>query len=215
PVDDERDMTAYRGSLRGLLGLSSRIDVFTEAYGVWRDFRLAVDTTGVDRDGETFGANAGVALDFTDKLTGEIGAGVFRAKFDDAALGDFTGFGASGQLTWLPQQRTAIVLDVFRGDVATNRAGANARIDSRAGLSLHQEVRHNLRALLQATYRHGEFRGGAGRSQDDFTGGAAVEYLISRHLAAELGYTFRNRDATQQLEEFTAHQVGISLIARY
>lgn len=215
PVDDERDMTAYRGSLRGLLGLSSRIDVFTEAYGVWRDFRLAVDTTGVDRDGETFGANAGVALDFTDKLTGEIGAGVFRAKFDDAALGDFTGFGASGQLTWLPQQRTAIVLDVFRGDVATNRAGANGRIDSRAGLSLHQEVRHNLRARLQATYRHGEFRGGAGRSQDDFTGGAAVEYLISRHLAAELGYTFRNRDATQQLEEFTAHQVGISLIARY
>lgn len=215
PVDDERDMTAYRGSVRALAGLSSRIDVFTEAYGVWRDFRLPVDTTGVDRDGETFGVNAGVALDFTDKLTGEIGAGVFRARFDDPNLDEFSGFGASGQLTWLPRQRTALILNVFRGDVATNRAGASGRVDSRIGLSVHQEVRHNLRARLQTSYRHGEFRNSLDRTQDDFTAGAAVEYLISRHLAAELGYTFRNRDATQPLEDFSAHQVGIALIARY
>lgn len=215
PVDDERDMTAYRASLRGLAGLSSRIDVFTEAYGVWRDFRLAVDSTGVDRDGETFGVNAGLALDFTDKLTGEIGAGVFTASFDDPALGEFTGLGASGELTWLPQQRTAVILNVFRGDIATNRAGANGRIDSRVGLGVFQEVRHNLRARLQIGYRHGSFRTNTGRKQDDLTAGAAVEYLINRHLAAELGYTFRNRDATQPLEEFTAHQVGIALIARY
>ncbi len=215
PVDDERDMTAYRASVRGLAGLSSRIDAFAEVYGVWRDFRLPIDSTGVDRDGETFGANAGVALDFTDKLTGEIGAGVFTAKFDDPALDEFTGLGASGKLTWLPQQQTALVLNVFRGDVATNRAGASGRVDSRVSVQVFQEVRHNLRARLQAGYRHGTFRSAADRSQDDFNAGAAVEYLISRHLAAELGYTFRNRDATQPLEDFSAHQVGLTLIARY
>jgi hypothetical protein len=214
PVDDERDLTSYRGSVRALVGLSSRIDGFVEPYAIWRDFRLDVDTTGVDRDGKTYGVNAGVALDLTDKLTGEIGAGLFRAAFDDPTLDEFTGFGASGELTWLPQQRTAVVLKVFRGDVATNRLGANGRIDSRASLEVFQEVRHNLRARLEAGYRHGEFRG-ADQTQDDFSAGAAVEFLISRHLAAELGYTFRNRDATIAIDEFTAHQVGITLIARY
>ena len=215
PIDDERDMTAYRASVRGLAGLSSRIDLFTEAYGVWRDFRLPLDTTGVDRDGETFGVNGGVALDLTDKLTGEIGVGVFNASFDDPTLDGFTGVGASGELIWLPQQRTALVFNVFRGDVATNRVGANGRVDSRVGLQVFQEVRHNLRARLQIGYRHGTFRSNADRTQDDITAGAAIEYLISRHLAADLGYTFRNRDASQPLEDFTAHQVGLSLVVRY
>lgn len=215
PVDDERDRTSYRASVRGLAGLSSRIDVFAEAYGVWRDFRLPVDTTGVDRDGETFGVNAGVALDFTDKLTGEIGAGVFSASFDDPTLDEFSGVGASGELTWLPQQRTALILNVFRGDVATNRAGASGRVDTRVSLGVYQEVRHNLRARLQFGYRHGTFRSNTDRTQDDLIAGAAVEYLINRHLAAEIGYTFRSRDATQPLEAFEAHQAGITLIARY
>ncbi len=214
PVDDERDQASYRGSLRALAGLSSRIDAFVEGYAAWRDFRLDVDSTGVDRDGETYGATAGVALDLTDKLTGEIGAGVFRARFDDPTLDEFTGFGASGELTWLPQQRTAVVLNVFRGDVATNRAGASGRVDARASLKVFQELRHNLRARVEIGYRHGEFRG-ANQTQDDFTGGAAIEFLISRHLAAEAGYTFRNRGATNALDEFTAHHVGLALIARY
>lgn len=214
PIDDERDLTSYRGSVRGLAGLSSRVDAFVEGYGVWRDFRLPVDLSGVDRDGETFGANAGLALDITDKLTGEVGAGLFRASFDDPALDAFTGFGASGQLTWVPQQRTALVLNVFRGDVATNRSGANGRIDSRASLKVFQEVRHNLRARLEIGYRHGEFRA-ADQTQDDLTAGAAVEYMLNRHLAAELGYSFRKRDAAIPLEEFTAHQIGLALIARY
>ncbi len=215
PIDDERDMTVYRGSVRGLAGLSSRIDAFVEAYGVWRDFRLATDTTGVDRDGDSYGVTGGVALDITDKLTGEIGAGFFSARFDDPTLDEFTGFGASGELTWQPRQRTAVVLNVFRGDVATNRSGASGRVDTRAGLRVFQEVRHNLRARVELAYRHGTFRTNTDRSQDDFSAGAAVEYMINRHLAAELGYTFRNRDATQPLEEFTAHQVGLALIARY
>jgi len=214
PIDDERDLTAYRGSVRGLAGLSSRVDAFVEAYGVWRDFRLPIDLSGADRDGETLGGNAGLALDFTDKLTGEVSAGVFRASFDDPTLDEFTGFGASGALTWIPQQRTALVLNVFRGDVATNRAGASGRVDARASLKVFQEVRHNLRARLETGYRHGEFRG-ADQTQDDFTAGAAMEYMLNRHLAAEVGYSYRDRAATNPLDEFSAHHVGISLIARY
>ncbi|MFN0023056.1 MAG: outer membrane beta-barrel protein [Parvularculaceae bacterium] len=215
PVDDERDLSSYRGSLRALAGVSSKVDVFAEVYGVLRDFRLPLDLSGVDRDGETFGANTGLSLDFTDKLEGEVGVGIFRATFDDPALQEFTGLGLSGALRWYPRQRTAFVIDAFRGDVATNRSGASGRVDTRASVKLFQEVRHNLRARLEAGYRHGEFRSGSGQTQDDLSAGAAIEYMLNRHIGAEIAYTFRKRDATAALDEFTSHQLGFALIARF
>lgn len=130
-------------------------------------------------------------------------------------LDEFTGFGASGELTWLPRRRTALVLNVFRGDVATNRAGASGRVDSRVSLRVFQEIRHNLRGRIEAGYRRGEFRASADNFQNDVTGGAAVEYLVNRHLALELGYRFVDRSAAQPLDEFTAHTLGLALIARY
>jgi hypothetical protein len=214
PIDDERDLTSYRASARALIGASSRVDFFVEGYGVWRDFRLPVDLSGVNRDGETYGANAGVAFEVTDKLTGDFGVGYFTANFDDPSLREFSGLGFSGSVNWRPQARTAIVVDAFRGDVATNRTGASGRIDTRGSIRLYQEIRHNLRGRLEIGYRHGEFRR-SGLTQDDLTAGAAVEFLFNRHLAAELGYNFRDRDATVALDEFTTHQATLSLIVRY
>jgi len=214
PIDDERDLTSYRASARALIGASSRVDLFAEGYGVWRDFRLPVDLSGVNRDGETYGATAGVAVDITDKLTGDFGIGYFKAGFDDPTLQDFSGLGFNGSISWRPQARSAIVIDAFRGDVATNRTGASGRIDTRGSIKLFQEIRHNLRGRLEIGYRHGEFRR-SGLTQDDLTAGAAVEFLFNRHLAAELGYNFRDRDASIALDEFTTHQATLSLVVRY
>lgn len=214
PIDDERDLTSYRASARALIGASSRVDFFVEGYGVWRDFRLPVDLSGVNRDGETYGANAGVAFEVTDKLTGDFGVGYFTANFDDPSLREFSGLGFSGSINWRPRARTAIVVDAFRGDVATNRTGASGRIDTKGSIKLFQEIRHNLRGRLEIGYRHGEFRR-SGLTQDDLTAGAGVEFLFNRHLAAELGYNFRDRDASVALDEFTTHQAMLSLIVRY
>lgn len=214
PVDDERDLTTYRASVRGLAGVSSRVDLFVEGYGVWRDFRLPVDLSGVNRDGETYGANVGISLDFTDKLVGDFGVGYFKAVFDDPALQDFTGMGFNGAIRWHPQARTAVVVDAFRGDVATNRSGASGRIDTRGSIKLYQEIRHNLRGRLEIGYRHGEFRR-SGLTQDDLSAGAGIEYLFNRHLAAELAYGYRDRKASVAIDEFTSHQAMLSLIVRY
>ncbi len=214
PIDDERDLTSYRASVRGLLAASSRADLFVEGYGVRRDFRLPVDLSGVDRDGKTFGSNVGLAVDFTEKLVGEIGVGYFKATFEDPLLRDFTGLGVNGSIRWFPQARTAVIVDAFRGDVATNRTGASGRIDTRGSVRLYQEIRHNLRGRLEAGYRHGEFRV-SGQTQDDVTAGAGVEYLFNRHLAAELGYMYRQRNASIALDEFKTHQATLALVVRY
>ncbi|MEL7491275.1 MAG: outer membrane beta-barrel protein [Pseudomonadota bacterium] len=209
--DDDRDLTSVRGSIRGIVGLSDRIDFFTEGYVTSRDFRTAVDRTGVNRDGTTFGLRSGIALDITDRLQGDIGIGVFDASFEDDALEGFTGFGASGRLSWRPRARTNVALNFFRGDFATITNGASGRIDSSVGVSVIQEARHNLLLRANLNYRTREFRTAANNTQRDFGAGLGVEYMLTRHVSIFGEYRYRQRNADQPLDEFDQQQFGLTL----
>jgi hypothetical protein len=213
--DDDRDLTTYRVSARGLVGVSSNVDVFVEGYTAIRDARLAVDRNGINRDSTTYGAFAGVALDLTEKLDGEIGAGVFRAALKDPTLEDFTGLGVSGNLRWSPRPRTGVTLSVFRGDVATIRNGASGRIDFRARAEVIQEIRHNVRARAGVGYRNGRFRTVNPQIEKDVSARIGGEYLLNRHVVLNAEYEFRNRNSTLATDDFNAHIVGVSLTLQY
>ncbi len=213
--DADRDGVLYSGSIRGLVGISSRIDFFAETYAVARDFRTAFDRNGVNRDNLTVGGRSGIALDFTDTLQGDVGFGFFRATFDDAALEDFSGFGANGSLAWRPRTQTNVNLNFFRGDVATIRTGAQGRIDSTVGLNVAQEVRHNLIARANAGYRHRRFRTAANLTEEDVNAGAGLEYLINRYASVRADYAFTRRRGDNASEEFDAHRFGLTLSFNY
>ncbi len=214
-VDDDRDMTTYQISSRGLIGVSSQIDAFVQGFATFRDARLAVDRTGVNRDSATFGALTGVALDVTEKLDGEIGVGVFRADLDDPTLDDFTGVSVLGNLRWSPRPRTGVILNVFRGDVATIRSGASGRVDFRAGVEVIQEVRHNIRGRASVRYRNGRFRTTNPETEKDVIVRAGGEYLLNRNVALTADYELRNRDSTRIGDDFTAHSFGVALELSY
>lgn len=211
-IEDDRDMLTYRASLRGSVRVKSRISVFAQPYITRRNARLAVDRTGVNRDNTTFGLQAGVALDFADRLQGDIGIGGFRAKPSEARLRAFTGLAFSGRLTWRPRVRTAITLSGFRGDVATIRAGAQSRIDTRASLAIDQEARHNLILHATAGYRTISYRGAAQRDQTYLTFETGARYLITRGLALTLDGSYTKRSADIPSERFRRWSAMVGLV---
>ncbi len=213
--DDDRDLTTYRVSVRSLVAVSNKIDVFVEGYNNWRDARTAVDRTGINRDNSTLGINAGFAFDITGKLQGEAGIGYFNASQDDPVLENFSGLGASGRLSWRPNLRTSVSVSFFRGDVATVRFGANGRIDTRIGLDIIQEVRHNLLLRGNINYRQGEFRTALEQTETDFNIQAGAEYLLNRHIAVALDYSLRSRNATILTDEYEGNRLGLSLKLTY
>ena len=213
--DDDRDMTTFNVSTRALAGVSPDIDAFVEGYLVFRDARLDVDRNGVNRDTDTFGVRAGIAVDLTEKLTGEVSAGIFDANPQDPTLDDFSGFSASGRLRWSPRARTGVVLSVFRGDVATIRTGASGRIDTRLGVEVIQEVLHNVRVRGGVGYREGEFRTVNPQIEEDVTARVGGEYLLNRHIAVNADYRFRSRNSTLDTDDFNMHSFGVSLTLQY
>lgn len=213
-TDADRDLTTYRASVRGIYQVSSRMDLFIEGYGNFRDARVAFDRNGIDRDTRTWGASLGTRVEIADRLQGEMGVGYFHANPEDPRTENFSGIAANGRITWRPRIRTAVSFDAFRGNVATIRSGASGRIDTRIGLRVDQEVRHNLIMRAGVSMRDTSYRGSA-RDQTQWGGELGGEFLLNRHASITFGARYMKRSAEQQFDEFDKFQGSAGVRLRF
>lgn len=213
-VDAERDFDQYSGSARIGYRLSGMMDVFGEGFYTARKFRLPVDASGTNRDSKTYGARAGVSFEPGGLVRGELGVGVFRFNPDDARFDSRTGLSVSAGLVYTPSPRWAVTLDGFRGDVATVRAGAQSRTDTRFRLGVQNEIYHNLRWQASVLYRRSNF---IGTSQHERTiaGVAELEYLLNRNISFALTGRVASRESSRAFDDFDRTIVGAEIRLQY
>lgn len=211
----DRNLKSYRGAARVSYQRAAPVAFFLEGFATRRDFDLARDFSGVDRDATTYGVLLGASREESGRLRGAIGIGVFRANVDDPLLRSYTGVAIDGRVIWSPRARTAVTFEAFRGDVATVRAGASGRTDMRASLRIDQEARHNLLLFAQGGWRRSVFRGTIENSQDVFDAQIGGEYLMTRSLSAFASAAAARRNATIPLNEFSRTLVQVGVRARY
>lgn len=214
-IEDDRDLATYQASLRGGWRFREGMTVFVQPYANRRNARLRVDRGGVDRDATTTGVLAGVTFDLADRLTGDIGAGAFHADPDDSSLASFDGVAFTGRLSWRPRVRTSIRLQGFRGDVATIRAGAIGRVDTRASIVVEQEAHHDLIVKAMLGLRNVHYRGTLDRDQRYRSVGAGARYLLDRHVAVTLDADWTRRGADLAVERFRRWQTMAGLVLTY
>ena len=214
-LDDTRDFKSY--TARTTVGLRTTSALFVTATGfvALREFRLDRTPLGIKRDSMTYGARLGVDIRPMGLFEGNFSAGVFRFDPDEPTAKGRTGLSVSGNLIYRPRRRTAVLLNAFRGDVATFRNGAQQRTDATVRLSVQQEVRHNLLAAPFIGYRKTTYNG-SGDKQRTFTMGAEVEYLFSRRMSLSAFATYGKRDSDDQAaDNFKRLRGGLSLRMRF
>jgi hypothetical protein len=210
--DFDRDHVNYRGSVRGTVQASANYALYAEGFINRRTFDTNLSE---DRDSRTVGVLGGVRAEIASRLSGEIGAGVFRANPDAAGRPSFSGFAANGSIVWTPQPRTAFTANVFRGDVATVRAGASGRIDSRVSLNVSQEIRHNLLFNGGVGLRETTYRGTSERKLRVWTVSAEATYLLNRNLALFIDGRHARRNAGLVIDSFDRNSLGLGVRLRY
>ncbi|MCW4463438.1 outer membrane beta-barrel protein [Sphingomonas sp. BT-65] len=215
PAEGDRDFTMLRGSARATWRPAAPVSFFVEGYANRRNFRTAFDISGVNRDATTYGVLAGVSREVSARLRGRIGAGLFRFDPDDGALDGYTGFALSGDLTWNPRTRTAVTAQVFRGDVATARAGASGRTDTRVAVTVSQEAYHNVLLHGRAGWTQSKYRGVGSDTLNTWSLAAEGEYLVNRTFSIFAGADYARRSARDPLEEFSRAHVQVGLRARF
>jgi hypothetical protein len=215
PLEHDRNLRIYGGSTSIAWKPSAPISFFVEGYVTRRDFATLVDLNGINRDATTIGTLLGVSREVSGTLRGRVGAGVFRFNPDDPQLSSYTGFAANGELTWSPRPRTALTGQIFRGDVATVRAGAINRTDTRLSLHLDQEARHNLLLQGDLSWLKTDYRGPISHGQNTFQGRAEAQYLVDRVFApfAAVGLARRNADLLN--DRFTRATIEIGVRIRH
>ncbi len=212
--DAERSLSSLQASFRAGLVVTPTIAVFVRPFVNVRNYDLAFDSTGINRDATTLGLIGGIKLSGTGRWSGSAGVGAFRSNPDDPSLRTFSGVAANADLAWSPRRRTVIKLRAFSGDVATVRAGAIGRADTRVGVSLDQEVRHNLLFNASAGYAEVRYRG-LPNVLHTASVSAQLEYLLDNVFGVFVDTSYTRRRANPTTDSFNRAYVGIGFRIRH
>ncbi len=216
PAEDDRDMQIYRASVTVGYQFASSLDLFALVYVNRRDFRLAQDFSGVNRDQNTYGAIFGVQREIGNRLHGKMGVGVFRTDpEEDTILPANTGLRLEGEVTWSPRDRTSLNFGISRGDVATVRSGASTRVDTVARFRIDQEIRHNLLASLSIGYVNLRYRGESRDNLESIGGTARVEYLFDRRTSFFASAEYDRRSARDPIDKYKEKVLTLGIIRRF
>lgn len=213
-LDDDRDFTVYGGTAKLGVRTGGRMYATATAFVSVRDFRLATDFGGINRDATIYGARAGIEFIPGGFFEGSISAGVFRNEPSDPQLTARTGFSLNGLLTYRPTRRMALVLNAFNGDVATFRGGTSGRTDTVLRLVWQHEIRHNLLSSVSAGYRKSDFIE-SGIEEQTFIASGGLEYLMTRNLSLVGNITYGTRESDLARDEFERLRANIGIRFRF
>ncbi len=214
-IDDDRDLETYAGRVTVGFRPGGSFYFTGTGYFTRRDFRLREAVTNIDRDVSTAGALLGIRFDDGGLIEGRVGVGIFRLTADDPANDGRTGFSMQGQLAYRPDQRTAIRLNLFSGDVASFRAGGSTRVDTNIGLTVEKEIRHNLLGSAGLEWERNKFSGVTSGRQQRWRARGELEYLFNRRLSAFGRVSYSTRSSDDPLDEFSRFQTGAGVRLRF
>lgn len=213
-ADSDRDLMETRFAARTSILLTPKFDMFVEGFTNMRDYDAPTDDSGVNRDAMSYGFLAGMGVDLTGQLVGEIGIGLFQTDYDDDGLNDFLGLGLRGDLLWSLSPRTLLAASVSREDVGTVLAGATTQIQTDFGLRLEQEVRHDLLITAGLNLSQSEYEG-VSRDLTTVSGGITAEFFLNRVLSVTLSADYSTRFADLREDEYDRLLLTIGLRARF
>lgn len=212
-VGDDRDRKVYRTDLRVGYQVSPRFNVFGQGRYNWERFDDDVDRFGFQRDSDGFALEAGVDIEISAVMLGEVFGGYRRQSYDDPAFDSVDGFGFGGALTWYPTLLTTVGLSLSRDIEATTQAGAAGNFKTDVGLRVDHELLRNVVLNATAGYTRDDFQGDD-RRDNTIRLGAGASYLLNRNLSVDAGYRFTDRDSNVDGRDYRRHVVLLGITGR-
>jgi hypothetical protein len=157
----------------------------------------ATDDNGFKRDSRGFDALAGVSLDISGLLFGDIFGGYRKRLFDDSRFDTVQGGAFGAALTWIPTQLTTLVLTVNNEVVESVSNQSSSFTSTGVGLDVDHELLRNLILSAGAAFRFDDYEG-IDLEESNITARVSADYLMNRYvrLRAQYRHRFRNSNET-------------------
>lgn len=205
------DNTLYDARLRAGIEVSPVLSPFVEVSWGLRRMDTAPDSGGIDRNATRYGLRGGAAIDFGEKLNGEIAAGYIKEDIADAALTDLAGVAVDAALNWSPRRGTDLALTLATTTETGGSAGDSGALLYSADLGVTHEARADLTLEAGFGTEYRDEQGGA----DELTlsGSAALTYWFNRFtgLTTRIGHERTTSSDPASRSETTTAFVGLKL----
>lgn len=193
--NSDRDRHMFSGELKGSYEIVPNYDAFLRTVADIRQYDRDIDDLGFRRHSQGWRAEAGVEIDLTGLIVGEVFAGYLSRRYDDASFDTVSGPLVGASLFWNPTPLTTVSLRADRAVSETTVASASGILMWRASVGVDHELLRNLVLGASAEVSFGEY---ADTSREDVMTayGAYAKYSMNRNVFMSADYTFTQRDSS-------------------
>ena len=207
----DRNSTLALLRLRAGYEISPAFMPFVELEGGRRFYDEDRDSAGYARSADRLGASAGVALDLSEKLSGEVSAGWISEDFEDERLRSISGVALAASLDWSPVRGTLVGLDASTTVEGSTDPGESGSLLYSGTLRIERQMRSNLTGDLAfgAAYRDYE----AGGHDLILNGEAALTWWLNRYtgLVGRASYERQTSSLPDRDYETTSFFMGVRM----
>lgn len=178
-----RNGTTYDAFARVGYDISPLTSVFTQFAYEWTEFEDSL------YDGDQYTAAVGLKFEPSRLLRGEAYVGYLDWTSDSGFLDDVAGFYFGGDLAWFATPLLTVSFTADRKIDGSTYNGGSSVLTSDYGVRADYELRRNIIVSGIFAYKEQEYEGND-RTDNKYTYGASLRYLINRYLTSTLNYRY-------------------------
>lgn len=203
---DSRDGEVYTAHGRVDYAFSEKSAVFAAFENNWRDLR-GTPNTSLNSNG--YRALAGVNLEMTRLIRGEIAAGYLNQSFASATIGDISGPTYRAALTWSPTRQLDVHFKSEQVVTTTSDTSTTAALATSFQLGADYEIRPNLIFSPLLIYEKDKFKG-ISRDDNVYAAELRLKRLLNNWASASAYYRYLQRDSNILTNSYEKHVIGIN-----
>ena len=220
PLDQKfRNFRMETALLQARLRMRSGLSAFIRASGDKRIYAIRPGDvgfdpiTGIDRSSKGGKIEAGLAMELTNLLYGNIRAGYLKVAYDDPQLRDVDGVSFGADLLWNVTSLTSLRLTADRSLDETVSPLTAGNLRSEVNVGADHELLRNLILTADMRYARISPAGPTAKSREnEFEAGA--KYLLNRYLMAKLTFNHSRRSSDNPAIGFKANSLMFTLTLR-
>ncbi len=211
-IEDNSDRNNYETNttLRVGYDVSPRLGVFSELTYTKTVYDRQVDNNGDIRGSQSYGANAGVTVEFSGLLNGEFSVGYRQATFEDASFSDVDALVANAAFTWAPSQLTVVTANLSTDLGQTTLSGSSGSVQRTAALSVTHAWRENIDLNARASVSYEDFNE-ISLNETTYNLSFGVDYDLGRNLTLGARYRYQQFDSSAAGADYDVNTVGVRL----
>jgi hypothetical protein len=212
--NDDRDRVEYSSRQRFGYDFNPDIGAFLQTTISRTSYNDSSDDSGDSRDSTDYSLSAGMRLDVTDLIFGDIFAGITRSDFDDSAFASRTTWSIGGNLTWDVTELTTATFSAARTWEETTVAGASTALTTSAGLTVTHSLTDFISLDGSFNYTREEFEE-TNRVDNTYSLGPGINYLMNRFAHWRFNYSYTQRKSEEVGEDYIENLFLLTLRLQY